>query len=208
MAIIKPLIQELYPDFLRGNKNYKVFIDMSANELSDVHDFVESLNTLINIDRVPAEFIASLGKLIDFNYLSENNTIDRELMKCFFMESKRKGALADISYASTYADEEGYLIGRLHDPSKYKAKPLNTLVMARECLFRHGYSIRGSANTIYPENNVYREGILIIDVSKAPTDKTIHHVERVKPAGVRVVYKLSKGDGTFEYLSPLKETLF
>lgn len=208
MAVIKPLIKELYPDFLKSNKNYSVFIDMTSNELSDVHDLIESLNTLVNIDRVPAEFIAKLGSLIDFNYLSENNSIDRELMKSYFLESKRKGSLADISYASTYADEDGYLIGRLHDPSKYKAKPLNTLIMARELLFRHGFSTRGGKDTIYPENSVYREGILIIDVTKEPTDNTIHHVERVKPAGVRVVYKLSKGDGTFEYLSPLKETLY
>lgn len=207
MTVIKPTIQSLYPDFLQDNKNYSVFIDTTAQELSDVNDIIESINTLINIDRTPAEFILKLGELINFNYSSVNNTIDRELMKLFFMEHKRKGTLEDIAYASTYANEDGYITGRLHDPTNYTKKELNTLIMSRDVLFRHGYSKRGSANTIYPENKVFREGILIVDVEQV-TDKTIHHVERVKPAGLRVVYRLTKADGSIEYQRPLKETLY
>ena len=64
----RQVINRLFPDHLRFNEDYRVWIDALSNELGIVADYIEMFSNLSSISKTPAEFVQDLATLVGYAY--------------------------------------------------------------------------------------------------------------------------------------------
>ena len=108
---MEEIIDNLFPEALKGHPQYKVFIDLAKEEFIKIDDLIRTLSFYSNIDRCPEEFLQHLADIIGFQYNPELDEIaQRECMKLYMQESVASvGRPQDIAKMATYGDNAGYL---------------------------------------------------------------------------------------------------
>ena len=200
---MEEIIDNLFPEALKGHPQYKVFIDLAKEEFIKIDDLIRTLSFYSNIDRCPEEFLQHLADIIGFQYNPELDEIaQRECMKLYMQESVASvGRPQDIAKMATYGDNAGYLGGDLFVPGTNDQSPLATVVMARDRLYTHSKSKRSDVD-MYP-SEIFREGVILITVTRL-NEVIMNNVEKVKPAGLLVVYQVMSSGGSFDYVTHTK----
>lgn len=196
-------MENLFPDILRDSEDFQIFVKLASKEMNDVKDAIEILQTLSNADRTPQEFLRSLGEVISYNYVdSYDEEIQRECLKYYWDQSKEIGTKKALQMMATYGDNEGYLGGELFLPGTFKELTEAIVVLPREYLFCWSKS-SWSGEDKRPGPIIYKEGTILIEVRRL-NQVIRNRVESVKPAGMQIVYKYIKDDGTEEIITNLK----
>ena len=193
------ILNNYFPEALKGHPQYKVFIDLANEEFTRVDDLIRTLCFYSNIDRCPEEFLQHLADIIGFQYNKDLDEVaQRECMKLYMEASSSVGMVEDLTMMATYGDVEGYLGGGLFVPGTKPQRPMATLTMARERIYTHSKSKRSDVD-VYP-SEVFREGVVLITVTRI-NEVIMDRVEKVKPAGLLVVYQMATSSGSFEYIT-------
>lgn len=193
------ILNNYFPEALKGHPQYKVFIDLANEEFTRVDDLIRTLCFYSNIDRCPEEFLQHLADIIGFQYNKDLDEVaQRECMKLYMEASSSVGMVDDLTMMATYGDVEGYLGGSLFVPGTKPQRPMATLTMARERIYTHSKSKRSDVD-VYP-SEVFREGVVLITVTRI-NEVIMDRVEKVKPAGLLVVYQMATSSGSFEYIT-------
>lgn len=197
------IISSLFPEALKGHPQYKVLIDLATQEFTKIDDFIKMMSFYSNIDRCPEEFLQHLADIIGFQYNKNLDDIaQRECMKMYMSEAiPSVGRPNDLINMATYGDVEGYLGGDLFVPGTKPDYPLATVTMARNRLYTHSKSQR-SGTDVYP-SEIFREGVILITVTRL-NEVIMNNVEKVKPAGLLVVYQVMSSGGSFDYVTHTK----
>lgn len=196
-------MENLFPDILRDSEDFQIFVKLASKEMNDVKDAIEILQTLSNADRTPQEFLRSLGEVISYNYVdSYDEEIQRECLKYYWDQSKEIGTKKALQMMATYGDNEGYLGGELFLPGTFRELTEAIVVLPREYLFCWSKS-SWSGEDKRPGPIIYKEGTILIEVRRL-NQVIRNRVESVKPAGMQIVYKYIKDDGTEEIITNLK----
>lgn len=184
-------------ELLKGD--FSVFAEVMSNEMSRVEDLIFQMSTLNNVDRCPKAFLNELFKLIDYRLYDDlDDDLQRECVKYYIPQSKNIGLTHDISMMATHGDNPGYKGGNLFVPGTYSNKPLAGVVFPRDRLFSWCKS-SWSGKDRFPGNKVYREGTILIEVTNL-NQIIMDRVEKIKPAGMLIVYKLVK-NGELTYIT-------
>lgn len=196
-------MENLFPDILRDSEDFQIFVKLASKEMNDIKDAIEILQTLSNADRTPQEFLRSLGEVISYNYVdSYDEEIQRECLKYYWDQSKEIGTKKALQMMATYGDNEGYLGGELFLPGTFRELTEAIVVLPREYLFCWSKS-SWSGEDKRPGPIIYKEGTILIEVRRL-NQVIRNRVESVKPAGMQIVYKYIKDDGTEEIITNLK----
>lgn len=197
-------MENLFPDILRNSEDFQVFVKLASKELGDIKNAIEILQTLSNADRTPQEFLKSLGDIISYNYVdSYDDEIQRECLKYYWNQSNKDvGTKKALQMMATYGSNEGYLGGDLFLPGTFRQMTEAIVVLPREYLFCWSKST-WSGEDKRPGPIIYKEGTILIEVREL--NQVIRdRVESVKPAGMQIVYRYIKEDGTEEIITNLK----
>lgn len=194
------ILENYFPEALKGHPQYKVFIDLANEEFTKVDDLIRTLCFFSNIDRCPEEFLQHLADIIGFQYNKDLDEVaQRECMKLYLQECTTSvGRVEDLTNMATYGDVVGYLGGNLFVPGTKPFRPMATLTMARERIYTHSKSKRSDVD-VYP-SEIFREGVVLITVTRI-NEVIMDRVEKVKPAGLLVVYQIATSSGSFEYIT-------
>lgn len=192
-------IEDLFPRKLKELDTFSILVNLASNELANTFDLISIMSTLSNIDRCPEEFISHLSDLIDFDFspILDSST-QREAMKLYREESKNIGSIQDLEMMATYGDIEGYKGGNLFIPGTYEERPKAKVYIPRNQLFTFSGSKFSDTDRI-PDNIVYKDGTIMIEVTRL-NSTIMDRVEKVKPAGMLIVYKYIKGNSV-EYVT-------
>lgn len=198
---IKDIIDKNFPEALKGHEQYKVLIELAKDQYHKIDDFIRMISFYSNIDRCPEEFLQHLADIIGYTYNPKLDTIaQREIMKVYMQDiSSCVGRAIDLENMATYGDVEGYLGGGIFIPGTDVEYTQASVVMPRDLMFTHSKSMRSDATSLYP-SEIYREGIIIIDVYRI-NEVIMDRVELVKPAGMLVVYRMATSSGAYEYIT-------
>ena len=200
---LNSILDSYFPEVLKGYDQYKVLIDLAKYEFCKVDEFIRRIVTYSNADRCPEEFLQHLADLVGFTYNKNlDMTVQRECMKFYMHDiSSSVGTIDDLENMATYGDSEGYLGAGIFVPGTKDELPKATLVMARERCFTHSKSLRSGVD-VYP-SEIFREGVVLITVTRI-NDVIMENVEKVKPAGLLVVYQIANSVGSFDYITHTK----
>ena len=119
-------------------------------------------------------------------------------MKYYFQASKEIGLKEDIQMHATYGDNPGYKGGNLFIPGTFEERPLAGVIFPREYLFSWSKSA-WSGKDKFPGNQVYREGIILIEVTRI-NSLIMESTQKVAPAGYLLVFKVVE-NGVPKYIT-------
>lgn len=185
----RKVMQHYFPEFLANNKDFVIYINLLADKMGLVTDYIELFNRLTDIDRTPEKFLKDLSQLVGYNFIDEvDPKIQREIIQRIFNKYRARGTEQSIIDMAVHGDNEGYIGGDLYLPGYYKDEGTAVLVFPREHLFTWDKS-RWSGTDVFPDSNYNQDGILEIRVTHI-SDKIKERIEKeVKPAGVKCLYR-------------------
>lgn len=183
-------MESFFPEFLRGHKDYRVFIKMATEEFGEISDYIELFTELPDIDRTPEKFIGDLGKVVGYSYIDEvDPDVQREIIKRWFNKQEARGDEDSLIMMASHAQNNGYLGGDIFVPGTYKPGQEAVLTFPRDTLYTWNKSKR-SAYDKYPDGIVAIDGV--IEILVGYIDENVRRrTEEVKPAGVRLYFKMS-----------------
>lgn len=182
-------ISNLFPEILRENKDYSVLIKLAGDCLNEGFSKIESFTDLVDIDNCPEKFLPLLGNLVGYEYRYDIPAeYSREIIKNVFKVYAMRGTDESIIMAATHFNNPGYIGGDIFLPETFKDLDRARVEYPRDQLFKHsrsGYSSKYKR----ADATLYQEGIIEVVVSVF--DSTIREwVEKVKPAGLRLKFRL------------------
>lgn len=177
-------IERLFSDRALENDRYSsVVIKPTARVFEELEAYIERFPDLVNVDYVSEEFLDYLAGLIGFTYLStEDADIQREQIKRYLREYKKKGSIEQIVKTAARGYSENYLLG---DLTYYKGAfddDYAYIVFTRDKMFRHDYSTWDNYRWGDPKR--YGFGIMNIYVAHM-TNRTVELLDKVIPGGIR-----------------------
>lgn len=186
----REIMESYFPEFLRGEKGFRVFIKISSEELGTVSDYIELFNNLANVDRTPEQFLEELGNLVGYSYIDEYNPdVQREIIKRVFNIHEARGDYHSMTMMASHGSNTGYLGGEIFLPGEYDMAEEAIITFPRDFLFTWNVSKRSHKDK-YSDGVVAADGVMEILVGYLD-DTVIERCNSIKPAGVRLIFKIS-----------------
>lgn len=186
----RSVIKKYFPEFLAGNKDYEIYIDLTTLTMGNVTDLIELFSTLQDVDRAPEEFLNDLASLVGYSFVDElDPQVKRETIQRVFNIYRSRGMKQYLETMATQGDNPGYLGGDVFVPGTYQDRGVAIVSFPREHLFTWNIST-WSGKDCYPDANFHRDGIIKISVEQMYPEAFRRLEHEIKPAGVKVVYDL------------------
>lgn len=182
-------IEQFFPEILRDNKEYQVLIKLAGHFLDRAENEISKFTDLVDVDNCPAKFLPYLGKLLGYEYRYDiDDDYNREIIKLLFRIYSMRGTEDSLKLAATYFDNDGYIGGDVFLPNTYEDKELARIYQPREHLFKHTRSTYSGPHK-RADNALFQEGVIELVVDNFQQE-IVQAVEKVKPAGLRVKFRL------------------
>lgn len=180
----------LFPEFLRDHDEYKVLIELAGMSLNEKEEEIESFTELVDVDSCPDKFLPCLANLVGYDYRYDiSDDHNREIIKNIFKIYSMRGTDESIIMAATHGNNKGYIGGEIFVPGTFTDEIRAEVHYPRTELFHHSRS-KYSGRHHRVDDKVYREGVIEVVVTMF-NDTIREAVSRVKPAGLRLRFKLS-----------------
>ena len=186
----RKIMESYFPEFLRGSKDYRIFIKLATQELGQISDYIELFTDLANVDKTPEQFIKDLGEMVGYSFIDEvDPDVQREIIKRVFNKHEARGDESSIIKMASHSQNQGYLGGDLFVPGTYLQGQEAVLTFPRDTLFKWNKSKRSGFDK-YPDGMVAMDGVIEVLVGYLD-DNVKNRVETVKPAGVKLFFRMT-----------------
>lgn len=186
----RSLYMSFIPEYLRGNEDFLVFLQLAATEFDITFENIEKFTDLINPDKVPMKFIEALGSFTDYKFIEQaDDDFNRELLMRMRKVYEDRGTDHAIIMAATHGDNEGWVGGDIFIPGYPISKEKATLIIAQDEIFIHSRS-KHSGGNVFQDGNTYMPGVIVIQLPYI-NDDIIQKIIEVMPAGVRFKFFLN-----------------
>lgn len=195
----RQVIRGLFPQHLQENIDFNIFIDMTAEELGQVADYIELFSALGAVDSTPERFLKDLSHTIGYDYTeSQDADLQREAIKRIFSVYEQRGTEESILKTADYAKSFDWVGGDIFLTKNDVPIRYAKIFYPNRHLFRHSMSDHSGADK-YSDAKRWREGVVILRldiINKRVRDA----VREVIPAGVKYffdIYAEIYGDGAY-----------
>ena len=176
------------PEVLQSNENFKVFMELAAEEFRIDLANIESFTDLIDPDKVPSKFINALGGIVGYDANLNSDEFSREALQRVQSVYSSRGTTESILMASNHGNNEGWLGGNLFVPGYEIGKEESYITFTAEKLFTHCRS-KFSGTDVYSDSGENRAGVVLLNVPYLDDDIR-NAVLRNVPAGTRYYFKV------------------
>lgn len=193
----RSLYMSFIPEYLRGNEDFLVFLQLAATEFDITFENIEKFTDLINPDKVPMKFIEALGSFTDYKFVEQaDDDFNRELLMRMRKVYEDRGTDHAIIMAATHGDNVGWVGGDIFIPGYPISNEKATLIIAQDNIFTHSRS-KHSGGDVFQDGITYMPGIIIIELPYI-NDDIIQKIIETMPAGVRFKFfmNIELGGGT------------
>lgn len=195
----RKVIKDLYPQHLRENKDFNIFIELSAEELGLVGDYIEIFNNLGVLAKVPDKYLKDLSDLVAYPFSETHDySLQREAIKRIFTGYKERGTEESILKAADYSVADDWVAGDIFLTKDNIPDRTANVIYTNTKVFRHNKSDHSGSDR-YQDKAKWRNGVLVIRVSHL-TDRVREAIKTVIPAGIKYYFELdvSMGGGDGE----------
>lgn len=180
---------QMVPEYLRSHDDFLVFFALLCHEFNITELNINSFSDIINPDKVPKQFLESLGYFMNYHY-QDRASIDfnRELLMRNRKLYEDRGSEKSIIMAATHGSNEGYLGGDIFIPGYSISKDIAELSVARDRIFIHSKS-KLSSTSVYADGASFLPGVIVL--SMPYLDNSVRaKLWEVIPAGIRLRYNI------------------
>ena len=195
-------ISKLYPSFL-DNCDFTILAKLADIEFNDIELKILELNKS-SVDVMKKDFLryfcANIGLEYSFidPYMDRGNIV--EVFKNFIDINQIRGTAEALEYNSTYANIDGHILNNLFcfGDNVGDLPEIKALILPREMLFTWSRSV-WSGEHKRAGTQIYKEGVVIIEINEL-NSVIQEKINKVAPAGMQVLFKIPKEDGTYEII--------
>lgn len=183
----REIIRLYFPDFLYEESDFKIFIDLTCEELGLDSDYIELFPNIISCINSPEQFLPYLS--IFYDYRDDKDTeAQREIIKRILKYYKERGTVKSILETADFGFSDDWVGSTLFINKDSIPDRIATIDYPAERIFRHSISKR-SGNHKYPDKDRYRDGVIVI-VLKYVNDRIKEKMKSVMPAGIKYVFDI------------------
>ena len=189
-------IKGLFGPRMSENEKFKSVVIESTNRVfQNIKVDLDRFTDLVSVDYVNEEFLPEFASMLGFPYIeTEDSEIQREMMKRYIQEYKKKGSFEHIVKTATRGYSDNYFLG---DMTYYKGKIQDgyaSISYPRDKMFRYDYS-RWDNGDRWSDKKYVMLGVMDIQTSNY-NERTLEYLDKVIPGGIKYYLTLLRDVGS------------